>query len=178
MHCRWYPSMPCSGSPGGWYPSIPCRFPGQHPGGKLRGLAGGSPGPHPRGKLRGLAWGGSPGPQQRCLQAHTKGVSRPTPGGASRPTPRGVSRPTPGWISRPTPNGVLQFYTQGGCIPACTEARQTPNPPPPPKATAAVGTHPTGMLFKYSVENSNMYSNIPKESRFSTNSAFHELWVK
>ena len=88
MHCRWYPSMPCSR--GGWYPSMPCRFPGPHPGGKLRGLARGAPGPHPRGKLRGL-------------QAHTWGVSRPTPEGISRPTPR-------------------------GCIPACTEAD---NPPPP-----------------------------------------------
>ena len=47
------------------YPSMPCRFPGPHPRGKLRALAGGSPGPHP---------GGSPGP-------HLGGVSRPTPGG-------------------------------------------------------------------------------------------------
>ena len=37
MHSRWYPSMPCSGSPGGWYPSMPCRSPG------------GVPGPHPGG---------------------------------------------------------------------------------------------------------------------------------
>ena len=36
MHCRWYPSMPCSRSPGGgWYPSMPCRFPGPQPRGKL-----------------------------------------------------------------------------------------------------------------------------------------------
>ena len=28
-------------STGGWYPSMPCRFPGPHPGGKLRGLAWG-----------------------------------------------------------------------------------------------------------------------------------------
>ena len=63
---------------------------GPHPRGKLRGLAGGisrptpkeevegsgrggSPGTHPRGKLRGVAVGG--------LQAHTQGVSRPTPRG-------------------------------------------------------------------------------------------------
>ena len=46
------------------------------------------------------AWGsqsphlvGSPGPHLGCLQAHTRGVSRPTLGGFSRPTPRrGVSQ--------------------------------------------------------------------------------------
>ena len=42
-----------------------------HPGGKLRGLAWGVSRPTPRGKLRGLAGGG--------LQAHTQGVSWPTP---------------------------------------------------------------------------------------------------
>ena len=26
MHCRWYPSMPCSRSPGGCYPSMHCRW--------------------------------------------------------------------------------------------------------------------------------------------------------
>ena len=68
MSCRWYPSMSCSRSSweGGWYPSMPCRSPGPHPGGRLRGLAGGSPGPHPGGKLGGLAWEGG-------LQAHTQG---------------------------------------------------------------------------------------------------------
>ena len=45
---------------------MPCRSPGPHPGGRLRGLAGGSPGPHPGGKLGGLAWEGG-------LQAHTQG---------------------------------------------------------------------------------------------------------
>ena len=120
MHCRWYPSMPCSRSPGGvwypsmhcrWYPSMPCsRSPGvvsqhalqvsgPHPEGKLRGSGqGGSPGPHPRGELWEIWPGG-------CLQAHTQGFSRPTPGGVSRSTPGGVSRPTPGMS-----------------IPACTEA--------------------------------------------------------
>ena len=83
---------------GGWYPSMPCRFPGPHPGGKLRGLA----------------WGG--------FSRHTPGVC------VSRPKSRGVS---PG----PHP---------GGCIPACTEAD-----PPPPTATAAGGTHPTGMHSCY-----------------------------
>ena len=73
--------MPCSRSPGrGWYPSMPCRFPG----------------PHPRGKLRGLAGGG--------LQAHTQGVSSPTPEGVSRPTPGRV--PALGGVSRPTPGGA------------------------------------------------------------------------
>ena len=37
MHCRWYPSMSCSRSWGG-YPSMPCRFPGPHPRGKFRGI--------------------------------------------------------------------------------------------------------------------------------------------
>ena len=99
MHCRWYPSMPCSSSPGG-YPSMPCRFPGPHPGGKLRGLAGGgSPGPHPRGKLR--VWPG--------------GFSRPTlGGGSSRPTPGGISRPTPGGSPGPHP-GVCGRPTNGYC---------------------------------------------------------------
>ena len=92
MHCRWYPSMPCSRSPGGWYPSMPCRFPGPHPGGKLRGIwVGGVSRPTPKGEVEGdLArgclqahtWGGSPGPLPGgCLQAHTSGVSKPTLGG-------------------------------------------------------------------------------------------------
>ena len=63
------------------------------------------------------------GVSQHALQVW--GVSRPTAGGE-------VSRPTPGGVSRPTPGGV--------CIPACTEA-DTPQQP----ATAAGGTHPTGM---------------------------------
>ena len=70
---------------------MPCRFPGPHPGGKLRGLAGVG------------------------LQARTQGeVDGSGLGGVSRPTPR-------------------------GCVPAFTEAD------PPPTATAAGGTHPTGM---------------------------------
>ena len=93
----WYTSMPCrSWGSGWWYPSMPCRFPAPHPGGSLRGLAG----------------------------------------GVSRPTPEGVSRPTPG-------RGGLQAHTQGGCIPACTEADT------PPTATAAGSTHPTGMHSCY-----------------------------
>ena len=121
MHCRWYPSMPCSRSlGGGWYPSMPCKFPGPHPWGKLRGLAG-------VGGLQAQTWGG--------LQVHTWVVSWPTPGGGSPgPHPRGVSRPTP-----------------GGCIPACTEAD-----PHPPTATAAGGTHPTGMHSCCSISSGQM----------------------
>ena len=50
---------------GWWYPSMPCRFPGPHPGGKLRGLAGGVSRPTPKGEVEGSGLG----------------VSRPTPGG-------------------------------------------------------------------------------------------------
>ena len=89
------------------------------PKGKLRGIwPGGSPGPHPRGKLRGIL-----------------------PGGVSRPTPkrevegdlaRGVSPgPHPGGVSRLTPGGGLSQHA----------LRQTPSQ----TATAAGGTHPTGM---------------------------------
>ena len=87
---------------GGWYPSKPCRFPGPHPGGKLKGIwLGESPGPHPRG-----IWsGGSPGPNPR---GKLRGI---WPGGSSGPHPRGKFR------------GIWS----GGSIPACTEA----GPPPP-----------------------------------------------
>ena len=44
-------------SGGGWYPSIPCRFPGPHPGGKLRGLARGVFRPTPGGVSRPTAGG-------------------------------------------------------------------------------------------------------------------------
>ena len=47
IHCRWYPSMPCSRSPGG-------GSPGPQPRGKLRGSG---PGPQPRGKLKGSGLG-------------------------------------------------------------------------------------------------------------------------
>ena len=94
------PACLVAGLQGGWYPSMSCRFPGPHPGGKLRGLARrGVSRPTPKGEVEGFGLGG--------LQAHTQGVSRPTP-------------------------------SMGGCIPACTEAD-------PPMATAAGGTHPTGM---------------------------------
>ena len=72
--------------------------------------------PTPKGEVGGLARGG--------LQAHTQGGLQAHNWGVSRPTPRGV-------VSRPTP---------GECIPAYTEADT-----PPMTATAAGGTHPTGM---------------------------------
>ena len=95
---------------------------------------GGSLGPHPGGKLRGLAGGrGSPG-------SHLGGgISRLTPGGVSRPTPRGVSRPTPGEVLQVHTQGGFSRPTPWGDISACTEAD------PPSMATAAGGTHPTGM---------------------------------
>ena len=80
MHCRWYPDMPCSRSPGGgWYPSMPCRFPGPHPRGKLRGLARVVSWPTPGGGacrggclLRGVC--GEPPPRHRdsyCCRRYT-----------------------------------------------------------------------------------------------------------
>ena len=47
-------------------------------------------------------------------------------------------------VSRPTPRGEVEGSGRGGahpggCIPSCTEAD------PPPMATAASDTHPTGM---------------------------------
>ena len=76
MHCRWYPSVPCSRSPGGSYPSMPCRSLGPHPGGKLRGLAWGVSRPTPGREVEGSGLGGSGGPHPRGLQAHTWGVSQ------------------------------------------------------------------------------------------------------
>ena len=47
----------------GWYPSMPCRFPGPHPGGKLRGSCQGVVSrPTPKGEVEGDLAGGSPGP--------------------------------------------------------------------------------------------------------------------
>ena len=65
------------------------------------------------------------------VSQHALQVSRPTQGGSWGGSGQGVvSRPTPREVSRPTPRGVS--------ISACTEAD-------PPTATAADGTHPTGM---------------------------------
>ena len=116
------PACLAAGLQGGWYPSMPCRFPGPHPRGKLRSLAWGVSRTTPKGGVSRPTPGVSPGPHWGCLQAHAWGISRPTPRGTSRPTPR------------------------GGSIPACTEAD-----PPPPTATAADGTHPTGMHSCWSV---------------------------
>ena len=74
MHCRWYPSMPCSRSPGG-IPACLASFQAHTQGEKWSSLAwggvsrptpvgrGGSPGPHPVGST----------PTPRGLQAHTQG---------------------------------------------------------------------------------------------------------
>ena len=47
----------------------------------------------------------------------------------------------------------LPFCSHGGCVPACTGAdtprEDTPRQTPPPTATAADGTHPTGMHSCY-----------------------------
>ena len=70
---------------GGWHPSMSCRFPGPHPGGKLRGLAGGVSRPTPEEEVEG-SWLG--------------GVSRPTPL---------VVYPSMHW-GRPSPDG---YYCRG-----------------------------------------------------------------
>ena len=91
MHCRWYPNMPC-------------RFPGPHPGGKLRGIwPGGIPRPTTKGEVEGIWPGGSPGP-------HLRGkLRRIWPGGSPGPHLRGKLR-------RIWPGG-LQAHTQGGLLP-------------------------------------------------------------
>ena len=120
-----------------------------HTQGKLRGLAWGVSRPTPKGWVEGSGLGGSPG-------LHPGGSWGVRPGEVSRPIPRGgswgvwsgVSRPTPGRVSRPTPGGCLQAHTWGGLqadtqgsIPGCTEA----DSPHEQMATAAGGTHPSGM---------------------------------
>ena len=89
--------------------------PGPYPGGRLRGLVWGSPGSYP-----GEVWGSS----QRGLQVHTQGggwgvwlvgVSRPRPGGPGPDGEGGVSH-----------HALRQTHSQQ-------------------MATAADGTHPTGM---------------------------------
>ena len=49
------------------------------------------------------------------------GMSRPTPGGEVGGSGQGVSRPRPRGDGGVWPGGI-QAHTQGGCIPACTEA--------------------------------------------------------
>ena len=83
QHALQVVSQPCSRSPGG-YPSTPCRFPGPHPGGKLRGIWPGG-GEVSRPKTKGEVEGDL-----------ARGVSRPTPGGGcSRGglLPKGVPAP-------------------------------------------------------------------------------------
>ena len=78
-------------------------------------------------------------PSMPCSRSRGGGVTQHALQ-VSRPTPRwevegsgqdGSPGPHPGGVSRPTP---------GGCIPACPEADT-----PQETATAAGGTHPTGM---------------------------------
>ena len=45
----WYPSMPCSRSPGGFYPSMPCRLYPSMPCRLYLSIPCRSPGPHPGG---------------------------------------------------------------------------------------------------------------------------------
>ena len=86
-----------------------------------------SPGPHPGGGVEGSGLEGSLGP-------HPEGVSRPTPGGRGSPGPHlRVSRPTP-WGGSPGPH-------PGGGYPSIHWGRH----PPQQTATAAGGTHPTGI---------------------------------
>ena len=96
-------------------------------------------GPDPVGRFGGLAWGGG-----GSVQVHTwEGVSRPTLGGGlSRPTPgRGVQAQAQG-VSRPRPGGGVSQHA----------LRQTPHQ----TATAAGGTHPTGMhSCEYNLSNYN-----------------------
>ena len=103
--CRWYPSMPCSRSPGGW---CLAGFQAHTQGGScvVWPGGGGSPGPHQRGKLRGLA-GRSPCPHLGGLKAHTRG-------GLQAHTWAGSPGPHLGESPGP--------HLGGGCIPACTES--------------------------------------------------------
>ena len=135
MHCRWYPSMPCSRSRGGG--GIPAYLAGfqAHTQGEVEGdLARGVSRLTPKGKLREI-WqgclqahtqGGSPGPHSRGKLGRiwTGGVSRPTPGGSPGPhtgdlqahTQGGVSRPTPGGSPGPHPGGSSGSHWGGGCL--------------------------------------------------------------
>ena len=83
----------------------------------------GSPGPYPKGRLRCLA------------------------GGVSRPIPRGeVEGFGRGGLQAHIQGGRLGASGWGVCIPACTEAE--PPSPVQQTATAADGTHPTGIHSK------------------------------
>ena len=102
----------------------------------LGGSAWGSPGPDPGGRLGGLAMEVSrPNPRGRWGSGQgVRGVSRPRPGRRLGGLARGCPGPDPEGGSRPRPvEGVSQYAL-----------RQTP-PPPQQTATAADGTHHTGM---------------------------------
>ena len=71
MHCRWYPSMPCSRSPGGGIPACLAGLQAHNQGGSSGGSGQGGLQAH----TQGGSWGGS----------SLGGFSRPTPGG---PAPR------------------------------------------------------------------------------------------
>ena len=159
-HTQW-------GSWGVW----PGGSPGPHPGGSLGVRPGESPGPHPGGKLRGLAWGGSPGPHMRGLQAHTQGkVEGSGLGGSPDPHPGESWGVWPGGLQAHTQGGSWGVWPGGSPGPHLRVSRPTPrggswgvwpggSPGPHPggypsmhwgrtpqqTATAAGGTHPTGM---------------------------------
>ena len=88
------------------------------------------PGPHPRGKFRGDLVGGG--------------------GGSPGSQPRGKLR---GIWSRPTAKGEVERDLAGGCllwgVPTSGRGVETPSPV---TASAAGGTHPTGM-HSFSKEN-------------------------
>ena len=102
----------------------------------------------PRGEVEGSGLGGSPDPHLGGFQAHTQVDVNPglTPGWRLyRSTPGGEGFQTQTWggggLSRPTP---------GVDIPACTETDNAPR-----TATAAGGTHPTGMHSSLKIGNMN-----------------------
>ena len=80
--------------------------------------------------LAGLQGGG--------VSQHALQISRPTPKGEVEGSGWGVSRPTPRGSPGPHPGGSPGPHL-GGCITACTEVDTCLT------ATAAGGTHPTGM---------------------------------
>ena len=112
----WYPSMPCSRSPGGGIPACLAGFQAHTQGGSWGDLARGISRSTPKGKLRGSGQGG--------LQAHTQGeVEGDLARGVSRPTPKGKLRGIwPGGSPGLHPRGKLrriwpggsQVHTQGG----------------------------------------------------------------
>ena len=105
---------------------------------------------HTQGKVEGSGLGegvSRPTPRGVSPDPHPGGVSRPTPRGSLQAHTWGVSRPTPGGVSRPTPGG-LQAHTRGSPGPHWGGGSQhalRQIPPPQQTATVVGGTHPTGM---------------------------------